>query len=301
MKAIGCSLFSGRYHYGVAALVNSAVKNGHKGVFWVGFQDDLPFWAKNKVDSNLELKVTEFSSIRFIKLPSGPFISTLKPLLILKVLASYKEQDLGVVYIDADSVVKCRWSFFEEWLDLGVGACIDGQYSLLDDSHPWRKSWREVANNLNLQCRPFNNYFCSAMLSVPKKDLAVLKNWERILDYVHTHNLSNKSDRTTAFATNDQDAWNTALMATDCPVSILGPDALDYGVFGSIISTAIGSDKPWDFSLLKSLRFRQKPSLVCKLFWKNSSFPISTYSPLYIKIKKLELHLATSILSLIKK
>ncbi len=53
MKAIICTLFEGRYHFGAAALVNSLYRAGYRGELYAGYKGELPFWALKAKESCL--------------------------------------------------------------------------------------------------------------------------------------------------------------------------------------------------------------------------------------------------------
>ena len=41
-----CSLFEGDFHFGLATLINSIVRGGFKGLFWIGCRGELPPWTR---------------------------------------------------------------------------------------------------------------------------------------------------------------------------------------------------------------------------------------------------------------
>ena len=46
MKTAIISSYEGHYHYGVAALINSAVAVGFDGLFIIAYRDSLPPWVQ---------------------------------------------------------------------------------------------------------------------------------------------------------------------------------------------------------------------------------------------------------------
>jgi hypothetical protein len=60
-----------------------------------------------------------------------------------------KDEDL-LCYFDPDITVKCRWSFFEEWVQHGLALVEDATFPYLPSDHPLRFEWMEIAKSAQL-------------------------------------------------------------------------------------------------------------------------------------------------------
>ena len=87
MKTVACTVCSGNYHYGVAALANSLHAVGYVGNFWIGYQGDLPPWVTDPINKEgySQYSVTPNFKLQFIRLPTDMFISKYKPFLMRRV------------------------------------------------------------------------------------------------------------------------------------------------------------------------------------------------------------------------
>lgn len=292
MKTIACTLCSGNYHYGVAALANSLFRVGYNGVLWVGYQGDIPKWATNlkKVEEYHQFSISDDFKLNFLELPKVMVIQKYKPSLMQKILKAQDQEHVAIAYIDADTIIKAKWEFFERWAELGVGACDDGHFQV-GKNHPWRNEWTKVMHSLGYSSREMCNYLCSAFVVVPKSEMKFLKAWEEIINYIVKNKIGSKGDFSSGFFMHDQCEFNAAFMATDCNCSFIGSDGLDYNARGFISSTSIGSVKPWNFSLFKRLYTGVvRPTHAERLYWNNVNGPIKPFSKVvqfYYKLKIL--------------
>ena len=147
MNAAVCTLFEGDYHYGLGALVNSLCKSGFRGVVWAGYRGPLPPWASPilEIGAFRDFCVNEGCTIRFIRLDATIHFAYCKPQFMLEVFEQYAPDIDALFYFDPDIVVKCRWSFFEEWATCGVALVQEIVNGGMSATHPYRAAWSSYA------------------------------------------------------------------------------------------------------------------------------------------------------------
>src|SRR5437867_3787766 len=120
-------MFVRDFHKGVAALVNSLCAHDFRGIVWAGYEGDLPPWSRPlQVTPNYaERQISCHCSIRFVRLSTPKHFTHYKPEFMLQVLDQLDPDSTGICYFDPDIVIKCRWTFFEEWISNGVALCED--------------------------------------------------------------------------------------------------------------------------------------------------------------------------------
>src|SRR6187431_2813195 len=152
-----CTLFEGNYHHGVAALCNSLYTNGYRGIVYAGYRGDLPPWSDtaksfDSPESNSnhsDIKVFHAADgldVYFIKLEVGSHLAHHKPEFMLQLLEGLAKNMTGIVYFDPDIVVKCNWTFFNNWMQNGVGIVQEINGNIMPIHHPTRFLWRHVAD-----------------------------------------------------------------------------------------------------------------------------------------------------------
>jgi hypothetical protein len=109
-----CTLFEGDYHYGVAALANSLFRYGYRGVIHVGYRGLLPNWMR-KFEIGENCSITEGLEFRLYPLDTPWHLANYKPLFIKSIFASAPSLE-AVFYFDPDIVIKCQWTYYEEWV-----------------------------------------------------------------------------------------------------------------------------------------------------------------------------------------
>ena len=74
-----CTLYEGDYHLGLAALINSILKGGFHGLFWVGYRGDLPPWTAQLARRDDGLFQVGEALLGFEVLDSGCHFAHFKP------------------------------------------------------------------------------------------------------------------------------------------------------------------------------------------------------------------------------
>ncbi|RUR87964.1 hypothetical protein DSM107007_11270 [Nostoc sp. PCC 7120 = FACHB-418] len=292
-------MFEGNYHYGVGALANSLYYHGFRGIIWVGYRGELPPWAQpiNKYGNYHEYFVADSCMIRFIKLETDDHFTNYKPNLMLRLWKEFCPDIEALFYFDPDIVIKCRWSYFEEWVTYGVALCEDVN-SPVPNSHPLRMAWR---NFYELYGYIFNSsvdiYVNGGFIGVKNSEKEFLENWCKIQGLMSSSigglNNANIKDRTFMFNKTDQDALNITLMSNNLPISLMGKEAMDIIYGGFTMSHALGAKKPWKGSTIFQVIKGKKPRQAEKEYWKYTLKPIKLYSKLEFIIRKIELKISS--------
>src|SRR5437016_5075011 len=143
MTSAICTLFEGNYHFGLGALTNSLYKEGFRGVIYSGYRGPLPPWiTEGKThDGFTDFKAAEGLVMRFIPLTTSAHLTNYKPDFMLEVWNNHCPVSQSLFYFDPDITVKCRWTFFEEWVHAGVALAADVN-PIMPRNHPVRYSWK---------------------------------------------------------------------------------------------------------------------------------------------------------------
>jgi len=303
---IVCTLFEKHYHFGVAALINSLYKNGFRGDFFCGFKGDFPPWAISAVDNQSikwkgakSMTINEGLLVHFLPLQVGCHLANYKADFMLGLIEGAGSEVEGIAYFDPDIIVKCKWEFYEKWMDYGVALVHEVTSNDMPASHPVRKGWEEVAEKCNLGInRSLTSYINSGFCGVSKKNYEFLVLWSfltevAIKDYRVDATQFMPNDRTHLFFACDQDALNVAAMCTSAELSEIGPEGMDFTYGGWTMSHAIGSPKPWKKKFLLSALKGEPPSLADKGFWQNAETPIPAYSSFLVKNKQMQISMAS--------
>lgn len=300
-----CTLFEGHYHYGVAALINSLYKNGYEGEIFVGYRGDLPFWAKGSIPASKLLWEgastfsTKMVQVHFLPISTTRHLTNYKPAFMLT-LRQYITN--GMFYIDPDIMIKCKWAFFEEWIEYGVALCQEIVWNNFSPNNPKRKQWEKILIKFGYSIeRPlsvlFNGGFCG--LNISSFEFAAI--WEEIIDkgitegLFDSHHFTKAIEKTNIFSAGDQDALNMAAMACQLPISDVGPEGMDFIPGGWLMSHATGSPKPWKKNYLLAALKGFPPTMAEKTYWMNANGIIKTYTGRSIWLKQLSIKWASFI------
>ena len=302
MTAYVCTLFEGTYHIGLGALLNSLFRNGFRGTLIAGYRGALPPWASPASTTNgiTDFAVAEGCQIRFLPLDTSLHLTSYKPIFMRRVFEQFLQPEDILCYFDPDITIKCRWSFFEEWVQNGLALVEDSTFPYLPSDHPLRHKWLEMSGTAGLTAkRAPSRYYNGGFVGVPGRLRHVLAVWESLLDAAKgfgydTTQLAS-TDRTSPWQAADQDLLNIVVMTTDVPLSTLGPEGMDFRPGGYVMSHAVNSPKPWARDYLKFSLQGKPPGLADKGFWENSEHPIRLFPAAVVRRRNLALKAAIAI------
>jgi hypothetical protein len=299
-RFVACTLFTGHYHFGAGALANSLYQRGFRGTIYMGFQRPLPAWAQgaSEADGMATLAAASGLIVKFLPWASTRNLSLEKPRFLLHVLDRVAPEAAGVLFFDADVVVKASWTFFEDWLARGVALCLDASYPIVPANHPWRHAWRNLAATESTIHRDLEYYVNSGFVGLPRPHREVARCWAALIDrFLERRKIVDNvkfDTRENAFV-GDQDMLNAALMATSAPLSIIGRDGMDFAPGGFVMSHAIEEPKPWQRHFIASAFSGRPPSPAEKNYWRYVESPIKLFPPGRVVATRASLRVASSI------
>jgi hypothetical protein len=309
MNTVVCTLFEGHYHYGLAGLVNSLSVNGFEGDIFAGYKGSLPDWASGSKKNNLTnwprgstLIVDERINLHFLPIENNFHLTNYKPYFMIELFNCPNIEADAVVYFDPDIIVKCKWSFFKIWMTHGVSLVNELISNDMPYTHPIRLEWKKVIHEANKQVtRHLSSYINGGFCGVTRENIEFLVSWCDITNtaiesfnmtpdqWIHSH------DRTFIFYAQDQDALNITAMCSEAPISLIGPEGMDFIHGGFTMSHALGSPKPWKKNFILSALKGTVPSLADKAYWGNVNGLIITHTSLKLKINLLAIKCAAII------
>jgi hypothetical protein len=295
-----CTLFEGNYHYGLGGLVNSLYHHGFRGVVWAGYRGSLPPWATplNDCDGYREFAVGDGLVIRFVLVESAIHFTNFKPQFMINVFLKYDPAVDSLFYFDPDIVIKCRWSFYEEWVGFGVTLVQDNTNSYMPSNHPIRMKWKQQLQRLGLPVtREVNQYFNAGFVGLNRNWINSLVIWKELIDSVENTEILQgilTGDRTSPVYAPDQDSLNMMVMSTDAPISTIGPEGMDLAPGGFTMSHATGP-KPWNKKMLLSALKGTAPRLADKTYWNYAEKPIVMFSESRLTMQKIDIALGAAV------
>ena len=302
-KSIVCTVFEGRYHLGVGALANSLYGSGYRGVLYAGYRGELPPWATpatTEANGNTTFRVADGLDLYFARQDTDEMLANIKPDLMQQVWEHYGEALEYVFYIDCDIVVKAKWAHFEDWARYGVALCED-MNSPVPVHSPLRQRWREYYAKYGVDYVAKDDvYVNGGFVGIHRDYRGFAALWDRL--QVHMKEYTGKqhrsigiADRWNPFHYMDQDALNVAKDLTP-HISVMGPQAMDFGRHGYVMSHAAGVRKPWDIAYLRDIIAEgARPSFADKHYWHHVDGPITLFSRATVVRKRLALRAASFI------
>ncbi|MCF2519162.1 hypothetical protein [Dyadobacter sp. CY351] len=306
MNIVVCTLFEGHYHYGVAALVNSLSKNGFTGHIYAGYKGSIPEWANGKKgrvlhwDNASTITPADGIDVHFIPVKTDFHLTNYKPGFVIELMEQVSSDVSGVFYFDPDIVIKCRWSFYELWLTLGVPLVHEITNNDMPATHPVRILWRDLILKNDLEVtNHIHSYINAGFWGISRENVEFAHLYKKFVDIsVTDYNMDLNDftfdlDRTNPFFAKDQDALNIAAMCSRVPLSEYGPEAMDFVHGGKVMSHATGSPKPWKKNYMLSFLKGNPPSLSDRAYWNNTNDAVRLYPGYYVGLKQLEMKIAT--------
>lgn len=264
-----------RYFYGVAALINSIIKNGiYADKIIVGYRGELPKWLPQ-----LELSehgktcaLKEGLILEFVEVKNDFHMVHEKPEWFYKLTNVLEPNAKEYFFFDSDIVIINRMSFFGEWVNQGVAICEDVNYDM-SINHPIRKQWIQLLKNNNM---PINRiperYYNSGFLGWKKEDASFIKDWSQCSKLLI--NLSDNlkefrtKDRTSIVLSANQDSLNLAAMTSTCDISTIGPAAMGFHFGLNLMVHPLGP-KPWNLNFTKEFLSGRPPRIGDIKFWEH--------------------------------
>lgn len=295
MNTAVCTLFEKHYHFGLGGLANSLYRHGYRGVIWAGYRGPLPPWAAPVQDAGgwQEFCVTEDFSIRFVPLSTDVHLTNYKPDFVGEVLERCDPSLEAVFYFDPDIVIKCRWSFFEEWVGFGIALVQEITNSNMPWNHPVRLQWKKHAEALGFPVkREMNQYFNAGFLGLRREWLGSVRTWKTLQDAMGAEvglgTFMPGGDRSSACFAPDQDSMNAMTMCTDQPLSTVGPEGMDFCPGGFTMSHAVGAPKPWRKRMILSAVNGKGPTLADRAYWRYADGPIAMFTRWQLWMHRLD-------------
>ncbi|MCX2481165.1 hypothetical protein OQY15_18820 [Pedobacter sp. MC2016-15] len=239
------------YFLGVAALVNSIVKHGkYVDKIVVGYRGSLPGWLPALTKSAFGQSVVLQSGLEldFVEVQGGLHMVHEKPKWFRYLTEVLEPGADEYFFFDSDIIVMNRMAFFGEWVKEGVALCEDVNYDM-SLTHPIRKQWAKLAaENGKVVRNQLSRYYNSGFLGWTKETASFVVEWDeccQILSRISGDMTKFRvNDRTKTVLSANQDSLNVAAMVTDCPISVIGPEAMGFHYGLSLMQHPLGP-KPW--------------------------------------------------------
>jgi len=292
-----CTLFEGDFRIGVATLVNSILRGGFKGLFWIGCRGELPAWAAglHRRDDGL-FQVGE-ALLGFETIEGSRHFGQFKPEFLLRAI------DRGIAgkliwYFDPDITVRCRWSFYEMWAKHGVCLCQENVMGWMPSRHPIRAEWIRMAREAGWgePKREQERYYNSGFVGLDIVHRGFLEQWISAIRLANAHGVTpgqfQKGSRQQVFFTVDQDTLNIATMYAGVPFTTIGPEGMGFVGGGFTMYHSVGKMKAWRKKFLRSWLRGVPPNNCDKHFLASADGPLRPYSPAALRGLRLRAAIA---------
>ncbi len=287
------TLVENHYFLGFSALLNSLVDHGgciDKVI--AGYRYDLPTWLP---------PLTERNGIQTFTLPSGIVVDLVKldgdglhmvhekPAWCLNVQENLAPEADEYYFFDSDITIDNRMSFYSEWLEEGVAICGDVNF-VFDATHPARKKWAKAAEAAGHRIvNNIDSYYNSGFLGWRNDQKQFIHDWmeaSRILSaYSGDMKQFRVHDRTYMVLSTNQDGLNLAIMITEEPISLVGPDGMGFTFGMQLMQHPIGK-KPWKRNFILDFIKGYPPRKGDLTFWKAANgSELAPYSAFTVRRK----------------
>lgn len=283
-----CTLYEGDFYLGVAVLINSIVRGGFRGLFWVGNRGHLPPWTaqlKRREDGLFEVGN---ALLGFETIDSARHFGQFKP----EFMSSTIDKGIArkhIWYFDPDITVRCGWDFFERWVRHGVCICQEIIMGTMPSNHPLRCEWMELARTAGWgePVRQQERYYNSGFVGMSVEHRAYLDTWKAAVCLANAAGVKKdqfqKGSRAQTFYTVDQDTMNITTMYAQVPLTTIGPEGMGFIAGGFTMYHILGHKKPWRKKFLRSALAGDPPVDGDKYFLQCVDGPVQPYTPGQLK------------------
>lgn len=287
-----CSLFEGDYHLGIAVLINSTVRAGFRGIFWVGYKGGLPPWTQGlqRIEENAFL-ICDGVTLVFEKIDTPWHLTNYKPEFMLSIM----RRNIALrrlCYFDPDIVSQASWQFYERWLNFGVALCEESVNGTMPSNHPLRLGWIEAMGKIGWKApvRSLSRYYNGGFVGVTRENLGFLELWKVILNTAADDgldlNIFMTGSREHPFYASDQDALNVAAMYFEGELSTVGPEGMGFEGGGFTMLHANSSTKPWRKRFVREALQGKPPLVVDRQFLACADGPLFPFPARWIQNAK---------------
>ena len=285
--------------------------HGFRGEIYVGYRGELPDWsaaAKSDVSVNWPgsrtLQVEDGLLLHLLPLVTHYHFSNYKPDFMLRLWEGIAHNAESMFYFDPDIVVTSPWSVFEEWVECGVAMCEDVN-SPVAKYHPTRIAWRQYfdKNGLTLLFKE-NVYANGGFVGVNKMNRGFLHCWQSLQEMMGPSIgglersfflTASVSSPFAPFGLLDQDAMNASIEAWDGIVSFVNKTGMSFIPGGSLMSHAIGKQKPWLMKPLVQVLGAQPPRKADRDYWYHANGAILSQPKWLVRVRCLAIQISALI------
>lgn len=280
------------YFLGFSAFLNSLVRHGpYVDTIIVGYRGELPGWFPELTQFEFGEKFTSRSGIeiQLVKLSGHLHMVHEKPNWLRYISTVIAPGASEYYFFDSDVVINTRMTFFGEWLTHGVAVCGDVNFPF-HRSHPHRKTWAGYAKAAGHEIlNEMDGYYNSGFLGWTADTQGFIDDWNDAFAMMAPHSGDMTKfrvyDRSYPVKTTNQDSLNLALMITDQPYSLLGPEAMGFVPGLKLMYHPIGP-KPWRRNFFLDFFRGRPPRESDVIYWKNvNGSELAPFSSLKVKLK----------------
>jgi hypothetical protein len=307
--SLACTLFEKDYHYGAGVLINSLIAKGFTGTVCAGYRGGLPSWVSERATTDSE-GVARIGvgpvEVEFHPVRTTRNLTNFKPEFMLQMWERHAARADYVYFFDADVFVLARWSFFEEWADVGIALVADGN-TPMPVNHPIRAAWRRhyEPHGFRFQ-RQSDLHFNGGFIGVSRDRVPLLRAWEQIQTIMEKEVSLDlpislpgapewQRNRTFPFFLTDQDALNIFADLEGVTVSGMGWEGMGWRNPMVFMHHACGHLKPWRRSYLRRALRGVAPSALDRDFWNFAGQPLPVFSAEEVHKAGREMHFARAL------
>ncbi|THH39286.1 hypothetical protein [Neolewinella litorea] len=263
------------YFLGLAALLNSMARHGtYVDKVIVGYREALPDWLPPLASSRHGQSFTTSGGVEveLVELNGSLHMVHEKPKWFLHVTEVLAPEATEYFFFDSDIVINTRMDFFGEWVQEGVAICGDVNF-VFNRRHPIRQKWARIAREGGRTItNELDDYYNSGFLGWTQETKSFIQDWNDAFALLAPHsgnmNEFRVYDRTAVVLSTNQDSLNLAMMTTDQPLSLMGPEAMGF-IYGLRLMHHPIGPKPWTRNFTREFFNGKPPRDSDLIFWEN--------------------------------